>query len=178
MRQFYMRAAVRLRRWPLPVRWGVTAVAVILSAAVRYAIFGSTVDLPFVLFFPAVIGAAIFFNHGSGLFGTALSAVLAVSLFMGDDPLSVTENVVRLVLFCGVGGLIAIAAETLHEAYAEAERERARAVAAEQRVGTLLREFRHRVHNDLQRIVAVLRLQAIRSPEAKDALDDAAAAFW
>src|SRR5690349_7985223 len=47
MRQFYMRAAVRLRRWPLPVRWGVTAVAVILSAAVRYAIFGSTVDLPF-----------------------------------------------------------------------------------------------------------------------------------
>jgi len=118
---------VHLRGWPLPLRWGVTAVAVIVSAAVRYAIFGSTDDLPFVLFFPAVIGAAIFFNHGSGVFATALSAVLAVSLFMGDDPLSSTKNVVRLVLFCGVGGLIAIAAETLHEAYAEAERDRARA---------------------------------------------------
>jgi len=175
MRRHYRRAAVHLRGWPLPLRWGVTAVAVIVSAAVRYAIFGSTDDLPFVLFFPAVIGAAIFFNHGSGVFATALSAVLAVSLFMGDDPLSSTKNVVRLVLFCGVGGLIAIAAETLHEAYAEAERDRARAVAAEQRLETLLREFRHRVHNDLQRIVAVLQLQANRSPDAKAALQDAAA---
>jgi two-component sensor histidine kinase len=101
--------------------------------------------------------------------------VLAVSFFMGDDPLSSARNIVRLLLFCGVGGFIAFAAETLHEAYVEAERERGRAVAAEQRVATLLREFRHRVHNDLQRIVSVLRLQANRSPEAKDALHDAAA---
>ena len=34
-------------------------------------IFGWTDDLPFVLFFPAVIGASILFNHALGLFATA-----------------------------------------------------------------------------------------------------------
>jgi hypothetical protein len=37
----------------------------------RHAIFGWTDDLPFVLFFPAVIGASILFNHALGLFATA-----------------------------------------------------------------------------------------------------------
>jgi len=174
MRQYYMRTALRLRAWPLAARWAATALAVGAAAAVRFAIFGWTADLPFVLFFPAVLGAAILFNHGSGIFGTALSAVLAVWLFMGDEPLSSRRNIVRLVLFCSVGGFIAVAAESLHQAYLEAERAHSRAIEAEQRIATLLREFRHRVHNDLQRIVAVLRLQASRTPEAKAALQEAA----
>lgn len=172
-RQYYMRTTLRLRGWPLAARWGVTAVAVGALAAMRYAIFGWTEDLPFLLFFPVVIGAAILFNHGSAIFGTALSAVLAVWLFMGEDPLSSTKNIVRLILFCSVGAFIAVAAETLHQAYLEAEQAHLRALVAEQRIRTLLREFRHRVHNDLQRIVAVLRLQASRNPEAKASLRDA-----
>lgn len=52
-------------------RWGATAVIVIVSAGVRYAIFGSMDALPFVLFFPAVIDAAVLFDHGSGIFATA-----------------------------------------------------------------------------------------------------------
>lgn len=174
MRQYYMRMALRLRAWPLAARWGATALAVGAAAAARFAIFGWTADLPFVLFFPAVLGAAILFNHGSGVFGTALSAVLAVWLFMGDEPLSSRQNIVRLALFCSAGGFIAVAAESLHRAYLEAERAHSRAIEAEQRIATLLREFRHRVHNDLQRIVAVLRLQASRTPEARAALQEAA----
>jgi two-component sensor histidine kinase len=152
-----------------------------VAFAIRYAIFGWVDELPFALFFPAVMVAAVLFDRGSGLFATALSAGLTVYFFMGESPFSSATNNVRLILFVLVGGFIAIAAEALHQAYVEAEQAHAeaaaayaRAVAAEQRIGTLLREFRHRVGNDLQRIVAVLRLHAKRSPEAKVALVDAA----
>jgi two-component system, sensor histidine kinase PdtaS len=180
MRQ-YMKTLSHLRAWPLPLRWATTAVAVGVSAGVRYVIFGSTEDLPFVLFFPAVIAAAILFDKGAGMFATALSAAIAVYLFMGDDPLTSPKNIIRLMLFCGVGGFIAIAAEAMRQAYLEAEQAHddaaaahSRAVAAEQRSAMLLDEFRHRVSNDLQRIVAVLRLHARRNPEAAAALQDAA----
>src|SRR6185437_504422 len=72
----------------------------------------------------------------------------------------------RLILFCGVCGLIAIAAETLHEAYAEAERERASCVGRATHRAVAARAPTPRTQRP-QRILAVLRLQANRSPEAK-----------
>src|SRR5581483_8926662 len=99
------------------------------------------------------------------------------------DPLSAPppKAILSLVIFCGVGAFIAATTEALHAAYVEAEQAHrdiaaasGRVLASERRVAMLLREFRHRVSNDMQRIVALLRLQARKTPEAKAALTDAA----
>ena len=180
----YMQACLRLRAWPLPIRWAGTAVLVGIAFGIRYALFGLSGDLPFLLFLPAVIAAAVVFDRGSGFVATVLSAVLALYFFMGGQPHSMPapKSMLGLVIFCGVGAFIAATTEALHAAYVAAEQARidaaaasSHAVASERRVAILLREFRHRVSNDLQRIVALLRLQAGRSPQAQAALNDAAA---
>jgi two-component sensor histidine kinase len=176
----YMQTCLRTCELPLPVRWGGTAVLVGLAFGIRYALFGHSDQLPFLLFLPAVIVSAVLFDRGSGFVATALS-VLGALYFFADDDGSNRRNALGVLLFCAVGGFIAFTTEALHNAFIEAEdahqqvaTAHAQALASERRVGTLLREFRHRVHNDLQRIMAMLRLQARRSPEAKGPLHDAA----
>jgi len=179
----YMRACLRLRQWPFPARCTGTAALVGIAFGLRYLLFGWSTDLPFLLFLPAVIAAAVMFDRGSGFVATVLSAILALFFFMGQGPLSspAPTAILGLVIFCAVGAFIAATTEALHAAYVEAEQARRdiavaseRSLASERRVAMLLREFRHRVSNDMQRIVALLRLQARKTPEAHAALVDAA----
>ena len=92
----------------------------------RYVLFGWTADLPFLLFLPAVIAAAVVFDRGSGFIATLLSAILALYFFMGDQPLSMPapKSILGLMIFCGVGAFIAATTEALHAAYVEAEQAR------------------------------------------------------
>ncbi len=75
----------------------------------RYAIFDATNDPPFVLFFPALIVATILFDHSSGIFTAALSAVLSVCLFMRRRPAVPDQKHRQAHLFCSVGVSITIA---------------------------------------------------------------------
>jgi two-component system, sensor histidine kinase PdtaS len=136
-----------------------------------YLLFGPTKEIPFLLFLPAVIVAAVVFDRGSGLVATAVSAILSLYFFIGDGASA--SNILRLVIFCVVGTFIAVMTEALHAAYVEAEEDHreiasahSHALASEERAGMLLRELRHRVRNDLQRIVAMLRLQPKKDAEA------------
>ena len=179
-----IRYATRLHRLPVAVRWAASALLAVLSFVAWYAVFGLSADLPFVLFLPAVILSAALFDRGSGFVATAAGTVIVVYFFAvvrAVTPIKAT-HLVALVISCAVGAFIAAITEAFHRAYLDSERARAeteagrvRAEEARQDSVVLLREFRHRVSNDLQRIVAMLRLQAARNPEAKPALEDAAA---
>ena len=78
-----------LRNIPWPIRYGATAVLVIVALALRQTFSEALKDFPFLLFFPAIILSAVLFNRGSGLVATVLSAVLSAYFFLepiGSSP--------------------------------------------------------------------------------------------
>jgi two-component system, sensor histidine kinase PdtaS len=156
-------------------------VLVLITFAIRYWLLADRPFLPFLPFFPAIILAAMVFNHGSGFVATLLSATLAVYFFVPpihSFATSDTETAVGVGLFVFTGLLITTVIEALRAAYLEVERahaeaEEARMAAEEVAHGRdlLLVEFGHRVKNDLARISATVGIQAVgASPETATAL--------
>jgi two-component system sensor kinase FixL len=88
------------------VRWIVSVALVGVSIIVRLGLapwFGDTV--PYLPFFPAILGAAWYGGLGPGALATALSALIAMFWFLPPDGLAVgsAADVVSLVLFIGIG---------------------------------------------------------------------------
>lgn len=180
------RRSLRLRHLPFGVRWTCAAALVLIAGGLRYLLFGPSTVLPFLLFFPAIIVSAVVLDRGSGFFATGLGALLAIYFFVqpvGSFALPTSEDTVSVLLFLFTGAFICALTESLHVAYVEAEAAKQEAeasrVAAEAAAGACrlrLREFGHRVRNDLQRIVVSMQMQARgASPEVLDALRIAAA---
>jgi two-component sensor histidine kinase len=140
----------------------------------RYLLIGPTPIAPFLLFLPAVMLSAALFGCGSGFVTTVLSALLALYFFI--DPiyslaLSNKETAIGVVLFVLIGGFLSVATEALYAAYREAEMARREAEAAQGRAELgererelLLLELGDRVKNDIQRLMAGTRLQAVGAP--------------
>jgi K+-sensing histidine kinase KdpD len=74
-----------LRHLSWPMRYGATAILVIVAFTLRHTFYGALKDFPFLLFFPAIILSAVLFNRGSGLVATVLSAVL--SAYFSLEPI-------------------------------------------------------------------------------------------
>ncbi|MCB4825433.1 DUF4118 domain-containing protein [Roseicella aerolata] len=184
----YFRPLRRTRALPLPVRWAGAALLVLAAFGLRYLLLGPTPAVPYMLFLPAVILAAVVFGRGSGVTATVLGALLAVYFFV--EPLysfafADAASVISVMLFAAIGFFIAALSGALHDAYIEAEdayhavetarREaeaaRARAEAGERERDLLLAELKHRVKNDMQRIMSTMRLQAAgAAPDVATAL--------
>jgi two-component sensor histidine kinase len=154
---------------------------VLIAFAIRRWLFEHQTSLPFLFFFPAIILSAVVFDRGSGIFAALLSTALAVYYFVPPFHSFVildTETGLNVALFLGTSLFIAIVTESLHIAYVEAEQAHAEITAARQVAeeaiherDLLLAEFGHRVKNDLARISATARMQAIgASPETVAAL--------
>jgi two-component sensor histidine kinase len=152
--------------------------------AARYALLGSDPGMPYLLFFPAVIASAVLLGRGGGVFAALLSAALAIWCFVppvGSFRIPGAIDALGAALYIGITLLIAVWAEALHAAYAEAvaaraeaEAARARAEAGERERDLLLAERDHRVKNDMQRLVGLLAMQASDAgPEVAAALRDA-----
>ena len=179
-----MKWSERTRGWPIAVRWALAGALVLLSFAVWRAVFGSFAYLPFVVFVLAVLLASALFDRGSGYIATVVAAFVLIFLFAerGEASQVAPARVAAFVLACGVGALIAAVVEAFHTAYFDAQKAHAETAAALQeakdaheQTETLLRESRHRLSNDLQRIVGMLRLQASRGVAGPKALHDTAA---
>ncbi|MDO9713789.1 sensor histidine kinase [Paracraurococcus lichenis] len=151
-----------LHRLPTPARWAGAALLVLIAFAVRFWLLPVT-TLPFLLFFPPIILAAVLFGRGSGFVALALSTIVAWHFFLppfGSFAIPDKATTLNLVLFATVGAFVAGTIETLHAAYVELDRALDRAEAGEQERELLLAEFSHRVKNDMQRIIGTMLLQA------------------
>ncbi|MBE7158412.1 MAG: DUF4118 domain-containing protein [Rhodospirillales bacterium] len=191
----FLQPSLHLRQAPLAVRLLAAAALVMVSFAVRYWLFRDTPGLPFLLFFPAIILSAVYLGRGSGLLATVLSALLALYFFVAPThsfAVVDSNSEVSLFLFVAVGVFISLIVGTLRKAYVEVEqahreiddaRQRAeeahheaeelrhRAEEGERERDLLLQEFRHRLKNDLARILATIDLQAKRaSPDVAEAV--------
>ena len=95
------------------------AIAVLLRVGIDSSLGKS---VPFLLFFPAIMVAARYGGLGPGIFVTVLSA--AATVFRYLDPVSVLTarqpaDLLSLVLFLGVGALIASLSDTVRRAEAD-----------------------------------------------------------
>jgi two-component sensor histidine kinase len=152
---------------------------VLAAVAIRAVLLGPHPGYPYLTAFPAVIAAGLVFDRGSAFLAVLLSALLGVLLFvapLGSLYIPDPVDAVAMVLFTITGLFIAVLIEDLRVTVVgliEANRQLAQAEAQQE---ALLREAAHRWHNDLQRLLATLRLQAQASLDerVRAALADAA----
>lgn len=157
------------RRFPHWLRYGATLLLVVVFVALRLSL--PLHESRFVLFVPAVLGAALAFGLGPGLLATALTTLAALTLLIEPrnrlyiPKTEVFSVIVYVIIGCGIAVLCQMLRTTMH-----------RALAAERSKTVLLQELSHRTKNDLQTVASLLSLQARSSanPEARGALDAAA----
>ena len=147
------------RRFPILVCYLGTSLIVGAALVLRLALGSYLENFTVLLFFPAILISSLLFNHGSGLFATALSALLvAYFLLSPSGSLQVGANLVPFLLFIVIGLAMATAIEALRHALGQI-------AAAEREKDLLLHELAHRTKNDFMTIASILRLQAQGQPE-------------
>jgi len=133
---------------------------------------------PFLLLFLSILLSAAVFDGGTGLFATGLSTLAAYLLLppVGQFVVKDARHFVALALFLGIGATAAVALEALHKALTHSQRALTDLKRSDQGRRLLLREFRHRMRNDLHSLVGLLLLRARTAPSdaARDGLREAA----
>ncbi|GAA0602384.1 hypothetical protein GCM10009416_45280 [Craurococcus roseus] len=168
----------RTRAWPLWARYLATAAIVLAAIGFRWILLGPGEGYPYVVLFPAVIAAGLVFDRGSSVVAVLLGALLGVLLFVapaGALRIPHATDAVALLLFLGAGLAVAVVIEDMHKAVVELVEANERLAAAEAAQDVLRQEAAHRRQNDLQRLIATLRLQSqtSRDERVRDALDEA-----
>lgn len=150
---------------PILVRYGVTALLVLLMFGIRLGMHERTGLYAFILYVPAVVASALLFDRSAGYFAVLSSAVL-ISTTLPWTPDRAEYHVSALVTFAVIAGGLVFISDGLHRALERAE-------AATQERDLLLAEMSHRVKNKFSMIHSIIGLQARESasPEAQDALD-------
>jgi two-component sensor histidine kinase len=169
----------RTRRLSTPIRYLLTMLLVLAFFAVPGWLLPGTPHYPFSHLFLAVLLAAAMFDHGTGLFATALSAGMVAWLHLdprGSPFVAQSDDLVALSLFVVVGVVLTVVIESLHRAVARLQQAHDELRRSERARALLLREFRHRTRNDLGSLVGLLILRArmAPSPAGREALQDAA----
>ena len=114
------------------------AVVMVLAATAIRLVFLSALGThaPFVLFYPAVIFAALYGGRRAGLLATALSAILADYFWIeptGQFALGQPADWLGLVIFLLTGAMVAWVTEALHRARARASAAETQALLAAER---------------------------------------------
>src|SRR5262245_58908355 len=159
------------RPQPVFVRYGVTALLVVVCFLVLMVLQGRGGVLAFYIMFPAIFAASVLFYRGSGVFATLLGALLIYLLVRSADSVALSGEVaVNLGLFVIAALGVVMVSEGLRTAWE-------RAVAAERAKDVLLRELGHRTQNNLALVTSLLSIQARskQNPETRAALEQAIA---
>lgn len=160
------------RRGLLP--WAVALLLFATSLAARILLDPVLAGMKFLTFHPAIVAATLLCGWLQGVFVLALSAVAAWYLYLEpvrSFQLTESPSVGALVAFLLVGGFNIVLVAALRETIRRVEM--AKAVQE-----TLFRELQHRVANNLQLVVALLRnaQRNLRNPViAAETLSDAEA---
>lgn len=162
-------ALLRRDRSPVWLRYVGASAIVLVAAGLRFALGATVESAPYLMFIPGVFVCALLFDRGSGLFATALSAIVAYQ-FVPPAYDGAWRQLPPIALFVLVGALISLGTEALRRVVRKLE-------IAERGNALLLQEIGHRAKNDLTIITSALKLQArgAKNPAVRDALDSAIA---
>jgi two-component sensor histidine kinase len=139
---------------------------VLLAFALRLGIEDRAGEYAFLLYILPITASALLFDRGTGLYATALSAILVAILLHWDE--SGRGHIAALAMFLIVSFCLVLIAEGRHRALATAHE-------AQSATDLLLREMSHRVKNKFTMISSIIALQARQgSDEVRGALDDIA----
>ena len=141
---------------PVSVRYTFTLLMVAITFAIRLGLVDRVDAYGFILFVPAILGSALLFDRGTGIFALLLST-LAISSIL--DWKSADLHVAALAFFLVVGLGLVLVGEGLHKALDRAHQ-------AEREKDLLLQEMSHRVKNKFAMIQSIVGLQARKAPEA------------
>ena len=152
------------------VRLIVAAIGAVLALVVRLVLERHSITLPtYITFYPVVLIAALLGGMWSGIFATALSALLVDYWVLpptGQFSISGASNIVAMVIFCISGVSISIVAELYHhnrdklEAYKlkEAIRNERRQVEEERKLSESIRAERQRFLEVLETLPTMISL--------------------
>jgi two-component sensor histidine kinase len=136
---------------------------VVLTFVIRFGMYDRGESYGFILFVPAILGASLMFDRGSGFFALALSA--ALTAYIMPWGYNVERHVAALTIFALIGAPLVVVGEGLHRALDDAYK-------AQQAQGLLLAEMSHRVKNKFAMILSLIGLQARQSQvETRAALE-------
>jgi two-component sensor histidine kinase len=177
---------IRLRGQPAAIRYLLTLAVVTAVLALRLAASSLLPPTyPVLHFFLAIILCALLFDRGSGFVAVGFSAAYADYFFMdpvGSLALAKPSDLIALVLFMLIGATTAMIIEAQHRAARQLATANARLQQAHAEVSRsgrqkelLLRDFGHRVRNDLQLLAGLLILQSRTFDGAARAAFEAAA---
>ncbi|HEF5870580.1 TPA: PAS domain-containing protein [Burkholderia cenocepacia] len=127
-----------------------TAVMLVAIATVLQTLairFGG-VNLPFVLYYPLLAGAAWATSFLFGIVSTVVSGLLVWTLFLSDPaayPAPLPERLVQLGTFMLIGALVCAVASMLHRTRVANDRARRRETAARRQLEAVLRALPHGV---------------------------------
>lgn len=154
------------RPQPILVRYGMSAVMVLVFFAFRLGAGPAAGQYSFIFFIPPILAASVLFDRGSGFFATGLTTILVAALL--DWRVGAMNHVAALTLFVCVSVFVVIVGEGMRKAL-----ERSAAAGAD--LVLLMEEQGHRVKNDLAIASALISLQARaqNDPTVRTALESA-----
>ncbi len=142
---------------PMWVRYGVTAVLVLVFFVFRLGASPAAGQYGFIFFIPPILAASIAFDRGSGFVATALSTLLVASL--QDWHFDPVRYIAALTVFVVVSLFVVIVGEGMRKALEGS-------VAAQEDLELLLQEQGHRIKNDLAIASSLITLQARSQKDA------------
>jgi two-component sensor histidine kinase len=164
------------RRWPPWARVSLTAIGLVSLYLFQIPLETEVPGEPFLLFFLVVMGSALAFGQGVGLFGVGLSALLSVFFFEpGTLALHHAADLVRIELYALLAAGSVFGLARLADALMAAD-DAARALERSERANSvLLRELAHRVANNFAAVASLIRRRAqlVDDQRAKSVLNEA-----
>jgi two-component system, sensor histidine kinase PdtaS len=183
---------LRLRGLPVPARYAITTLLVLLSFGVCQGLGEDLNENTFLVFFPVIILAAMLFDRGNGFYAVALSAAVSIYYFLPPYHRFAVErpsDLVALLVFVVSGAITAALIETLHgaledlatrnselrAAHADLTRIHQEVQASERQKDLLMQEMSHRTKNDLMLVSSLVQMQSrtIQDPAARRILTSA-----
>jgi two-component system, sensor histidine kinase PdtaS len=171
--------SLRLANVPPWARYAMTTILVLVAFAARHLLVQAVLfdGNPYLLFFPAIILAAMLFDRGSGVLAVMLSTALTAYFILepvGSFAIERSSDGVALAVFFISALVIAILIESFHRVYHElsfvhrslaaAHEELMKAhdgaLNSERQKDVLMQELTHRTKNDLMMVSSLVQMQA------------------
>ncbi len=123
-------------------------------------------DSPFITFFPALLGAALWGGTGAGLICLSLCCAAALAFFFPQTDLQ--HQVWAVLAFLVSGGLLSLAGSVLASTVRQLRESHRQMEAAQGDLRTLVNELAHRGRNGLTVIMAIINQSARTAETAQE----------